>query len=216
MLSCGDNVRGCIDQEIAPSGAGSPGWAEKRGFMKHLRLLLLLPFTLVLALMPAAASAAPPEVNHFRDVGTDTDPDFCGTGQAVDIAYDVRFNEWISANGPEDLVRTTRLGKITFTNPDTGLSVLLSFAGQTTDTTISGDPEGLHTILTTTKGLPERIQTVNGPVLLRDAGLIVFAVTFEGDEFISQETVLIKGPHPEAESDFALFCEVMTEALGIG
>ena len=75
--------------------------------MKHLRLLLLVPFTLVLALMPIAASAAPPEVNHFRDVGTDTDPDFCGTGQAVDITFDVRVNEWISANGPEDLVRTT-------------------------------------------------------------------------------------------------------------
>jgi len=52
--------------------------------------------------------------------------------------------------------------------------------------------------------------------LLRDAGLIVFATTFEGDEFISSETVLVKGPHPEAESDFALFCEVVTEALGIG
>jgi hypothetical protein len=60
-----------------------------------------------------------------------------------------------------------------------------------------------------------KLQTVNGPVLLRDAGLIVFEITFEGDEFISQETLLVKGPHPDAESDFTLFCEVMTEALGI-
>ena len=193
-----------------------PEWAEKREFMKHLRLLLLVPFTLVLALMPTAASAAPPEVNHFRDVGTDTDPDFCGSGQAVDIAFDIRVNEWISANGPEDLVRTTVSGKQTFTNPDTGVSVVVSFAGQTTDTTISGDPEGLHTHLFTTKGLPEKIQIANGPVLLRDAGLIAFADTFEGDEFISSEIVLVKGPHPEAESEFALFCEVVTEALGIG
>jgi len=200
---------------VLPLGGGNPEWVEKREFMKQLRLLLLVPFTLVLALMPTAASAAPPEVNHFRDVGTDTDPDFCGTGQAVDIAFDVRVNEWISANGPEDLVRTTFSGTNTFTNPDTGLSVVVSFAGQTTDTIISGDPEGLNTHFITTKGLPQKIQTVNGPVLLRDAGLIAFVTTFDGDEFISQETAYVKGPHPEAESDFVLFCEIMTEALGI-
>ena len=56
---------------------------------------------------------------------------------------------------------------------------------------------------------------MNGPVLLRDAGLIAFVTTFDGDEFINQETAYVKGPHPDAESDFALFCEVMTEALGI-
>jgi hypothetical protein len=197
-------------------GPGRPDWAEKRGFMKHLRLLLLVPLTLLLALTPTQASAAPPEVNHFRDVGTDTDPDFCGTGQDVNIAFDIRTNEWISPNGPEELVRTTRSGKITYTNPDTGVSVVVSFAGQATATTISGDPEGLHTLLITNKGLPEKIQTANGPVLLRDAGLIVREITFNGDEFISQETVVVKGPHPDAASDFALFCEVMTEALGIG
>jgi hypothetical protein len=183
--------------------------------MNRLRLLLLVPFTLVLALMPAEASAAPPETFHFTDVGTETDPDFCGAGEAVDVAFDVVGNVWVSPAGPEDLVRVTQSGTLTFTNPDTGLSVVVSFAGQTTDTVISGDPEGIHTHLITTKGLPEKIQTVNGPVLLRDAGLIAFAVTFDGEEFISVETVLVRGPHPEAASDFTLFCEVMTEALGI-
>jgi hypothetical protein len=57
---------------------------------------------------------------------------------------------------------------------------------------------------------------VNGPVLLRNAGLIVLVATFNGDERISEEPVLIKGPHPNAESGFTLECEVMTEALGIG
>lgn len=38
--------------------------------------------------------------------------------------------------------------------------------------------------------------------------------TFDLDTFelISSE-VIVKGPHPELESDFALFCEVITEAL---
>ena len=180
--------------------------------MKQLRLLLV-PITLGLALMPTAASAAPPEVNHFRDVFTDTDLDFCGTGQTVDVEGDVRITDWFSP--PDGPFMTTFSGTVTFTNPDTGLSVVNSFAGHSTETIISGDPEGIHTLLVTTAGLPEKIQTENGPVLLRDAGLIVFEITFEGDEFISQEIILVKGPHPAAESDFELFCEIMPEALGL-
>jgi hypothetical protein len=30
---------------------------------------------------------------------------------------------------------------------------------------------------------------------------------------ISSEVLVTKGPHPEADSDFTLFCEVITEAL---
>ena len=73
---------------------------------------------------------------------------------------------------------------------------------------------GTITFTSTFKGLPEKIQTANGPVLLRDAGIITFMDTFDLDtgEFISSD-VIIKGPHPEAESDFTLFCEVITEAL---
>jgi hypothetical protein len=183
--------------------------------MGRLRLPLCLALFTALALMPAAALAAPPGHEHFRDAGTDVDPDFCGTGQTINVSFDVRVNIWLSPEGAEELVRTTFSGKIVFTNPDTGDSVTVSSAGQTTEVLISGDPEGVHTVLATTKGLPEKVQTTDGPVLLRDAGLIAFLVTFDGDEFISQETVLVKGPHPDAESDFELFCEVTTEALGI-
>jgi hypothetical protein len=188
---------------------------RKEEVMHRLRLLLLLPLTLALALIPTAASAAPPEIEHFRDVGTFTDTDFCGTGQTVEGTFDIRGTEWISPDGPEDLVRVTHSGTITLTNPDTGLSVTSSFAGQVTETLISGDPEGVHTVLTTNKGLPEIIRAVNGPVLLREAGVITWIATFDGDEFLGLEIVTVHGPHPEAESDFTLFCEVTTAALGI-
>ena len=52
-------------------------------------------------------------------------------------------------------------------------------------------------------------------MLNRDAGYIVFHDTFDGDEFISGEIVVNRGPHPQAESDFELFCEFMTDALGL-
>jgi hypothetical protein len=79
---------------------------------------------------------------------------------------------------------------------------------------IIDEEAGTITFVTSFKGLPEKIQTAHGPVLLRDAGFVQFADTFdmETGDFISSE-VVVKGPHPELDSDFALFCEVITEAL---
>ena len=165
--------------------------------------------------MPAAALAAPPGHEHFRDVGTIVDRDFCGTGQTINVSFDARVNVWISPEGEEELVRTTFSANQVFTNPRTGDSVTASSAGQQTEVLISGDPDGVHTFLATTKGLPEKIKTTHGPVLTRDAGIIAILFTFDGDEFISSETVVVKGPHPEADADFELFCEVMVPALGI-
>jgi hypothetical protein len=167
---------------------------------------------MTLAAAPAA-HAADPQVNHFRDVGTDVDPDFCGTGQQIDIAFDVLITEWLAPNQAD--FRNTVSGKVTFTNPLTGDTVINHFAGQFLDETISGDPEGLHVHEFTNIGLPELFKTPHGGVLTRDAGYIVFQVTFDGDEFISSEIVVNNGPHPQADSDFELFCEIMPEALGL-
>ena len=51
--------------------------------------------------------------------------------------------------------------------------------------------------------------------MIRDAGYIVFHVVFNGDEPLSSEIAVDRGPHPDAESDFALFCEVVPSALGL-
>ena len=74
---------------------------------------------------------------------------------------------------------------------------------------------GTITFLSTFKGLPEKIQTAQGPLLLRDAGIVTFADTFDlvTGEFISSEVIVQKGPHPDLDSDFELFCDVVTEAL---
>ena len=93
------------------------------------------------------------------------------------------------------------------TNPLTADTVISQFAGPTWIETVSGDPDGLHVEEVTIKGLPELIKTQHGGVLIRDAGYIVFRNTFDGDEFIGGEIVVNKGPHPEAESDFELFCQ---------
>lgn len=166
----------------------------------------------VLALVgPSSALAANPDINRFTDSGTDTDTDFCGTGKTVNISFDVRGTEFLDPNQAD--FKVTVRGTVLFTNPLNGNTVIQHFAVQSLETTLSGDPEGLHTLEFTTKGLPELFRTEHGGVLTRDAGYIVFHTTFDGDEFISFEIVTNRGPHPQADSDFELFCEIMTTAL---
>jgi hypothetical protein len=189
---------------------------RKKGFRMR-RLAAATGVGAVLMLMtlaaPPAALAADQQVNHFRDVFTDVDPDFCGTGQQIDIAVDVRGTEWLAPHQAD--YKNVVTGTVTFTNPLTGDTVINHFANAFWDETVSGDPEGLHVHEFTTKGLPELFKTPHGGVLTLDAGYIVFQVTFDGDEEISSEIVVNNGPHPQADSDFELFCEIMPEALGL-
>jgi hypothetical protein len=160
-------------------------------------------------LVPASALAAKP-VEQFHDHFTDTFSDeICGI--PVDASIVVTDNFFLYGDGSS---KDTSSVMATFTNPENGQSVVLSNAGQITDTAIVDEEAGTITFVTTFKGLPEKIQTAGGPVLLRDAGVITFIDTFdlETGDFISSE-VVINGPHPEADSDFELFCEVMTDAL---
>jgi hypothetical protein len=181
--------------------------------MGYLRMGLVLVGVVAFALFPAGAlGARGADHVHTHDVGTDVDTNFCGTGETVDIAFDIVNQLTI---GPGEFFEATGSGKVWFTSRTTGLTVINSFAGQFTDETISGDPAGIHTHRFTNKGLPEKLQTYHGPVLLRDAGIVVFEDTFDGDTLLSSAVTIVKGPHPELDSDFTLFCQVMTEALGI-
>jgi hypothetical protein len=193
---------------------------RKKGLRSSLLVRRLAAATgvgAVLTLMTLAAApaalAADPEVNHFRDVFTDVDPDFCGTGQQIDIAGDILVTEWLAPHQAD--YKNTVSGTVTFTNPLTGDTVINHFANAFWDETISGDPEGLHVHEFTNKGIQELFKTPHGGVLTLDAGYIVFQVTFDGDEEISSEIVVNNGPHPQADSDFELFCEIMPEALGL-
>jgi len=167
---------------------------------------------LMLTAAPAGAAVGAKPIAQFHDHFTESFSDeICGI--PVDVEIVVTDNFFVYEG---DSFKDTASFRATFTNPVNGKSVLNSSAGQ-----VSGPPPivdeeaGTITFLTSFKGLPEKIQTANGPVLLRDAGIITFADTFdlETGDFISSEIVVNKGPHPEADSDFTLFCEVISEAL---
>ena len=184
--------------------------------MSRRTVLCALPVALLalVVLLPASALGAKPEIfhSHFHDELQDID--LCGI--SVDLVADGRFTDHLFFDKDGNPVRflSTASGKQTFT-ADNGKSVIVQFANQF----VEGEPiidevAGTITFAVTFKGLPELIKTPHGGVLLRDAGIATFADTFDlvtGD-FISSELIL-KGPHPDAESDFTLFCEVITEAL---
>jgi hypothetical protein len=172
---------------------------------------LLLALIAALAVLPASALGAKP-IEQFHDHFTESFSDeICGIPVEVDIV--VTDNFFLYA---DDSFKDTSSFMSTVTNPANGKSVVISSAGLVSGPAPIVDEEaGTITFLTSFKGLPEKIQTANGPVLLRDAGFVTFADTFdlETDEFISSEITVNKGPHPDLDSDFTLFCEVITEAL---
>ena len=163
------------------------------------------------AMLAGTATAGKP-LDQFHDHFTDSfTTDLCGISD-VDAQIRVTDNFFVFADSFKD----TSSVRITYTNPANGKSVIVFNAGLVLGPPpIVDEAAGTITFLTSYKGLPEKIQTAHGPVLLRDAGIITFADTFDLDtgDFISTETVVNKGPHPEADSDFTLFCQVITGAL---
>jgi hypothetical protein len=176
-----------------------------------LRRALLLASITALAVVPGTALGAKP-IQQFHDHFTDSvsGVDVCGV--TVDINVVVTDNFFVHA---DDSFTDTSSVRQTFTNPANGKSVILSSAGQVTGPPpIIDQAAGTITFRMSFIGLPEKIQTAQGAVLLRDAGLITFVDTFDLTtfEFISEQ-VIVHGPHPEADSGFTLFCRVISGAL---
>ena len=57
---------------------------------------------------------------------------------------------------------------------------------------------------------------VSSGCVRRCAGYVTFLRTFDADgDLVSSEVVLERGPHPDLDSDFEAFCDVMVPALGL-
>jgi hypothetical protein len=170
---------------------------------------LAIPFA-----VPASANAAAPEIFHGSFLDVVPDVEVCGIN--VDVVSRGVFTDKLFLDDEGNVVAfmSSSSGTNTFT-ADNGKSVVVQFANMVSDGEPIVDEEaGTITFVTTFTGLPEKIKTPQGAVILRDAGIIAFADTFdlETGDFISSD-VIVKGPHPEADSDFVLFCEVITAAL---
>jgi hypothetical protein len=149
------------------------------------------------------------------DTFTEEDVDLCGV--TVDVAAEGVFTirNFFDDEGNFTRFLLTHSEKFTYTAAN-GKSVILQGAGQDIALPVVVDEAaGTVTTFFTFKGLTTKLQTANGLVLLRDVGLVTASATLdlETDELISFKVLAVKGPHPDLESDFTLFCEVVTEAL---
>jgi hypothetical protein len=180
-----------------------------------MRFAFLLTGMLALVVaLPSIGSAAQPIVNEHSRF-TDTFPDeICGIPGTSTI--DVVDNFKLYADGT--FLDTSRFQGV-FTSDATGKQIQIFSAGQVAglDEPIDNG-DGTITFINTFKGLPEKLSIPNGPTLLRDAGTVTFTTTFfveaNGDlTFVSQTISGEHGPHPDLDSDFEAFCDVLVPAL---
>jgi hypothetical protein len=185
----------------------------------HVRAVVVVASTVAaLALAGATgASAANPQVQHFTfGPFTNTDNDFCGTGETVTDTFTARLTVWLVPNQPVD-TRNQSVADDVFTSPSTGVTVVKHSAYSFTDVLISGDPTGVNTHEWTFKGAAQVTRVAGSGVIARDAGYLVVDVTWSGPEFESElidiQIVRDAGGHSHFASDF---CALMVPALGLG
>jgi len=180
--------------------------------VRKLALVLAGALALTIGASGAASAAAPIENQHARFTDTFRDK-VCGIrGTSVINVVD---NFKLYADGT---FRDTSRFRQVFTARN-GKSVVIFSAGQVTGL---NDPiqnaDGTITFINTFKGLPEKLSIAGGPTLSRDAGKVTLATTFRplpggGFRFVSQTFSGEHGPHPDLESGFEVFCNVLVPAL---
>jgi hypothetical protein len=175
--------------------------------------LAVVAVALALIAVPAAV-AAEPGIIHFKFSATFTEPDFCGTGQTVNIADSLHATVFTDPNrrGVDEWL--TLEGRTIFTNPENGETVVAHFAGAR-QLVFPGDPG--HVIETDIGVRSQLVHRGPGGLLSRDAGwaVIDFTVSIVGGEIVAQ-----RGPHPflaalVAGNGDTLFCGLVTSALAL-
>jgi len=174
---------------------------------------------LAVALAPAApAHADPPDVNRFHVVSTETFDDvLCDIPVTTTLEARQTITEHF-VGGEFDHVDVTGHVRLVST-AENGSSVTVLASGRSTIEEVVND-DGILTVTATFRGLPELVQDKGRP-LVADRGLITFVDTidlgdpddFTDDVLLSSVVTRQAGPHPEADSDFTLFCDAVTDAL---
>jgi len=180
--------------------------------VRKLALVLAGALALTIAASGTASAAAPIANEHSRF--TDTFPDqICDIQGTSTISVVDNFKLYAD----NTFLDTSRFRQV-FTAGN-GKSVVIFAAGQVTG---PNDPiqnaDGTITFINTFKGLPEKLSILHGPTLSRDAGVVTIATTFlpvpgGEDQLVSQTASGQHGPHPDLDSDFELFCNVLIPAL---
>lgn len=174
----------------------------------------------LIGITSAPAAAAKP-IENVTERATETfQEEVCGIDVETTVSFVDHFIARIGPNG-FPLFQGSGRSTVTWYNPETDLSVTVKSSGSFKDLTVTDNGDGTITVVTQVVGVPVEVSLEDGTVGLKDVGRIVFSTVLDyngtpeadDDIFISDEILSISGPHPDAESDFTLFCETVVEGL---
>jgi hypothetical protein len=184
------------------------------------RVMRLVAFTGLMTLGGAWLTAAPagataPEVFHSQIDDTFIGvTDFCGFTVDIVVQGTDTFQVFFDRFGNVSRIQDESHVVQTITNEANGKVVYQENSSHFSEPAPVVNADGTITLTDTFTGLPERIYTDHSNTLTKDVGYIAFVATFDANgNFISQE-VIEHGPHPDADSDFELFCDAITAAIG--
>lgn len=193
----------------------------RRQLAVRVSSVILVALSMALALAGPAAAAKPFQEN----IDSTVDEVVCGIPVTTHVVGSVRLHIKYDLTDPSNVNHIwfghiNRNLTITFTNAE-GDTLVNRIRDNFKDEAIVDNGDGSWTFTFSNRGQPERL-IVNGRTVVKDVGKITFQDTvFLGDlttdtddALISSVILGISGPHPEAESDFTLFCEVFEDALG--
>jgi hypothetical protein len=185
-------------------------------------LSALVACGLLLVMVQPAAAQQLVERSHDHIVMTIPGDEVCGVPVTTTVDIIVNDQERLARSG-FPLFKDTGRATVTWTNPVNGKSVTLFFAGVfAKDLTVVDNGDGTITLRTAVTGVPEKITLSNGHAVTMDVGRVVFVsvIDYNGtptddtdDVTISSSIESVSGPHPELESDGALFCQVVVAGL---
>ena len=173
---------------------------------------ILLATLLTLASVSTTLAARP---FHDQAKIDETFPEnLCGIDVMTHVELNLNIHEFADGHFVDN-----SLIRITWTNAE-GVWLSNFAAGPASFTeTLDGD---ILTVNEVHRGIHERLRSADGTSAAFDRGQIAFVTVIDlndledenDDVTLSFDTVFQAGPHPEADSEFALFCEVVTEVLG--
>jgi len=160
-----------------------------------------------LAMFPGAAVAAGPIHSTFTLSG---ETPLCGltvtqSGGGLD-----NFSPVFDSAG--NLIAFTDRYLYQFSFSYSSKSIDLMAAG-TVQAMAVNNPDGSRTVTFTYIGLPEKWSSPGGSTITRDAGIITLVASFSADGTEVDTIPRVAGPHPEADSGFALQCQVVLAVL---
>jgi hypothetical protein len=167
----------------------------------------------MLVLLAAQVALGARPVHDKFSIDESFTEELCGIEVMTDL--DIRGNVLIFGDRIVDVSRV----EITWTN-DAGEWLRQSISGPVfIEEELDGD---ILTITERHAGVHSHLTSAAGQEPAFDRGTVTFVITIdlndledeEDDVLLGFEVVSMAGPHPEVDSDFELFCEVVNDVLG--